>query len=167
MMRLNKYALAGLALLALGGYAAAQFSPVNLLSSVGDNDLVQVTPNAGSPLITSAKMSTLAAYINVGQARATCSGTTTATCQGVRFTASVTGLTTAAAGNTSAAMTVTNATVVSSAYIVQCQVNGYAGTGQPVVTGVIPGTGNVSFTITNVAASGSLNATVAVACEVF
>lgn len=105
--------------------------------------------------------------ITLGQARATCSGTTTATCQGQRFTASITGLTTAAAGTTSAAMTVTNASVVSSASIVECKVNGYAGTGIPLVTTIIPGTGQVSFTITNVAASGALNATVPAACVVF
>lgn len=95
-----------------------------------------------------------------------CSGTTTATCQGQRFVASITGLTTAAAGTTSAAMTVTDANVVSSAASVICSVNGYAGTGIPIVSTIIPGTGSVSFTITNVAASGSLNATVPVACLV-
>lgn len=105
--------------------------------------------------------------VTLGQAVATCSGTTTATCQGQRFVASVTGLTTAAAGTTSAAMTVTNASVVSSSYVVHCQVNGYAGTGVPLVSTIIPGTGQVSFTITNVAGSGSLNATVPVACVVF
>lgn len=105
--------------------------------------------------------------ITLGQTRATCSGTTTATCQGQRFTASVTGLTTAAAGVSATAMTVTNASVVSSASIVVCNVNGYSGTGQPIATNVTPGTGSVSFQVTNVASSGSLNATVPVACVVF
>lgn len=102
----------------------------------------------------------------LGPAAATCSGTTTATCQGQRFIASVTGLTTAAAGTESAAMTVTNASVASSAMTVLCSVNIYAGTGNPIVTRITPGTGSVSFTITNVAGSGSLNATVPVACTV-
>ena len=57
--------------------------------------------------------------------------------------------------------------VVSSASIVHCQVNIYAGTGDPIATRVTPGTGSVSFTITNVAGSGNLNATVPVACVVF
>lgn len=104
--------------------------------------------------------------VKVGGTIATCSGTTTATCQGQRFVASVTGLTTAAAGIESAAMTVTNASVISSSAIVICQVNGYAGTGVPIASRVIPGTGSVSFTITNVANSAALNATVAVACYV-
>ena len=97
----------------------------------------------------------------------TCSGTTTATCQGQRFTASVTGLTTAAGGTSATAMTVTDATVTSSAVIVECNVNGYSGTGQPIITNVTPGTGSVSFQVTNIAASGSLNATVPAACVVF
>lgn len=100
-------------------------------------------------------------------ATTTCSGTTTATCQGQRFVASVTGLTTAAAGVSSAAMTVTNAVVLASTTQVLCQVNGYAGTGTPVATTVTPGTGTVSFTITNVANSGALNATVPVSCLVY
>lgn len=102
----------------------------------------------------------------LGPTVATCSGTTTATCQGQRFVASVTGLSTAAAGTTSTAMTVTNASVVASSSQVLCNVSGYVGTGLPLVSGITPGTGTVAFTITNVAGSGSLNATVPVACEV-
>lgn len=105
--------------------------------------------------------------VTLGQARATCTGTTTATCQGQRFIVSITGLTTAAAGTESAAMTVTNASVVAATSIVHCQVNIYAGTGNPIATRVTPGTGSVSMTVTNVAGSGSLNATVPVACVVF
>jgi len=41
---------------------------------------------------------------------------------------------TAAAGASSAAMTVTASTVLSSAVPVICAVNGYSGTGQPIVT---------------------------------
>jgi hypothetical protein len=97
---------------------------------------------------------------------ATCNGTTTATCQGQRVVVSVTGLSTAA-GSESAAMTVTDANVVSSSAIVECQVNGYSGTGKPLIYNVVPGTGSFSFTVLNVATSGSLNATVPVACVVF
>lgn len=105
--------------------------------------------------------------VALGQTRATCSGTTTATCQGQRFTASVTGLSTAAGGVSATAMVVTNASVATSAVLVVCNVNGYSGTGQPIATNVTPGTGSVSFQVTNIASSGSLNATVPVACVVF
>ena len=97
---------------------------------------------------------------------ATCSGTTTATCQGQRVVVSVTGLSTAA-GAESAAMVVTDAVAVSASSIVQCQVNGYSGTGKPLIYNVTAGTGSFQFTVLNVAVSGSLNATVPVACVVF
>lgn len=96
----------------------------------------------------------------------TCSGTTTATCNAQRFTVSITGLTTAAGGTTSAAMVVGNTSVTSASIHVICQVNGYGGTGVPIATTVTPGTNQVSLTITNVAGSGSLNATVPVFCQV-
>ncbi len=95
-----------------------------------------------------------------------CSGTTTATCQGNRVTVSITGLTTAAAGVESAAMTVTDAAAVAASTI-KCQVNGYAGTGVPTATRVIPAAGTFSFTITNVAMAAALNATVVTVCEVY
>lgn len=96
----------------------------------------------------------------------TCSGTTTATCQGQRFVVSITGLTTAAS-TLSAAMTVTNANVISSASTVMCQVNLYTGTGVPVAVGVTPGTGTVALNIQNVSTGAALNATVPIACVVF
>lgn len=96
----------------------------------------------------------------------TCTGTTTATCNAQRFTVSITGLTTTAGGNTSAAMVVSNTSVASSSVHVICQVNGYSGTGQPIATAVVPGTNQVSVSVTNVAASGSLNATVPIFCQV-
>lgn len=96
----------------------------------------------------------------------TCSGTTTATCQGQRFVVSITGLTTAAS-TLSAAMTVTNANVVSNASTVMCQVNLYGGTGVPIAVNVTPGTGTVALNIQNVATAAALNATVPVACVVF
>ena len=104
--------------------------------------------------------------VRIGGAIATCTGTTTATCQGQRFVVSVTGLTTAAS-TLSAAMTVTDANVVSSSAIVMCQTQGYGGTGVPVVVNVTPGTGSVAFNIQNVSTGAALNATVPVACFVF
>lgn len=93
------------------------------------------------------------------------SGTTTATATGRRVNISVTGLTTAAAGTTSAAMVVTN-TAVTAASQAWCQVNDYAGGGAPIVTGVLTAANTLTFAITNVAASGALDATVPVACFV-
>ncbi len=143
------------------------------------NDLL-VTPGAtGTSVILSANSAGADANAGVtmttkGSGRVilgaitTCSGTTTATCADAqRFVASVTGLTTAAGGVSATAMTVTASAVLSSAVPVVCAVNGYSGTGQPIVTNITPGTGQVSFQITNIASSGSLNATVPVACVVF
>lgn len=104
--------------------------------------------------------------IAVGGTIATCSGTTTATCQGQRFVVSITGLSTAAS-TLSAAMVVTDASVVSSSSIVMCQPQGYAGTGVPVAVNVTPGTGSLSVKIQNVSTGAALNATVAVACFVY
>ena len=95
----------------------------------------------------------------------TCTGTTTATCVGVRFAASYTGLTTAA-GVTSAAQTVTNTSVTAASMIV-CQVNGYAGTGNPLATNVIPGAGSFTYQVQNTHASAALNATVTTDCIVY
>lgn len=101
--------------------------------------------------------------VNVGNST-TCTGTTTATCSAQRFIVSVTGLSTAA-GAEAAAMTVTN-TKVAATDVVICNVNIYAGTGNPIATRVTPGSGTVAITILNVATSGSLNATVPIACVV-
>ena len=79
---------------------------------------------------------------------------------------SITGLTTAAS-TLSAAMTVTNANVVSSASTVMCQVNLYGGTGVPIAVNVTPGTGSVALNIQNVSTGAALNATVPIACVVF
>jgi len=95
----------------------------------------------------------------------TCSGTTTATCTGLKFVASVTGLTTAA-GVTSAAMAVTNTSVTASS-IVFCEALGYGGTGNPRATNVVPTANTVTFLIQNTHASAALNATVPIACMVY
>ena len=94
-----------------------------------------------------------------------CSGTTTATCTGLRNLVSITGLTTAA-GAVSAAMTVTN-TSVTAASQVNCQVIQYGGTGIPNAVIVTAAAGSYSFEIQNSAASAALNATVATVCFVY
>ena len=94
-----------------------------------------------------------------------CTGTTTATCTGLRFTDSITGLTTAA-GVTSAQITITNTSVAVASQVV-CTVNGYAGTGNPMATNVAPGAGSFTLNVQNTHASAALNATVPVSCMVF
>lgn len=121
-------------------------------------DTVQATVNAAISNINTTQTG--------AQPLVTASGTTTSTAQGLRLQVSVTGLTTAAAGVSSAAMTVTDASVAANSLIL-CNVNTYAGTGVPIATTIIPGVGSFSFTITNVAGSGALNATVPVSCLVF
>lgn len=95
-----------------------------------------------------------------------CSGTTTATCTGTRLQISVTGLTTAAGGTSSAAMTVTDTSVTAASQIF-CQPTLYAGTGNPIDSLIVPAAGTFTFVITNVAVSGSLNATVVSNCFVY
>lgn len=94
-----------------------------------------------------------------------CSGTTTATCTGLKVSVSITGLTTAASA-VSATMTVTD-TAVTAASQIQCQVNGYTGTGVPNAVNVVAAAGSFTFAIQNTAASAALNATVATACAIF
>jgi hypothetical protein len=94
-----------------------------------------------------------------------CTGTTTSTCLGTRVNVSVTGLTTAASG-VSAAMTVTDTSIVASSQVI-CSSNAYAGTtGDPIITNIVPGAGQFTFTVRNVATSGALNGTVTAACLV-
>lgn len=95
----------------------------------------------------------------------TCTGTTTATCTGLKFTVSVTGLTTTA-GVTSASMTVTNASIVASS-IVMCQAEGYGGAGNPQSVNVVPTASTLVFQVQNTHASAALNATVPIACFVY
>lgn len=136
-------------------------------AATADPALVTCTATGSDSNININLTSKGAGNVKLGVAAAsTCSGTTTATCQGQRFVVSVTGLTTAAS-TLSAAMTVTDANVVSSSSQVMCQPQGYAGTGVPIVVNVTPGTGSVAFNIQNVSTGAALNATVAVACVVF
>lgn len=93
----------------------------------------------------------------------TCTGTTTATCQGLRLQVSITGLTTAGAGAVSATMTVTDGQVFSTSVIL-CQVNGYSGAGVPFAVNIVPGAGSFAVAVQNNAASAALNATVPISC---
>lgn len=144
------------AALALACVSAPAFAaPVPYVNSPMD------TPQA----LVNQVVTSINATISDAAGLSTASGTTTSTCSGLRCTVSITGLTTAAAGTSSAAMTVTNPSVAANSQVI-CAVNGYAGTGVPIATTIIPGAGNYSFTVTNVAASGALNATVPVACAI-
>jgi len=93
-----------------------------------------------------------------------CTGTVTATCQGLRLNVSITGLTTAAS-TLSATMTVTDASVTAASQIF-CQPNLYAGTGIPVAVNIVPAAGTFTFAIQNVSTGAALNATVVNACSV-
>jgi hypothetical protein len=93
-----------------------------------------------------------------------CSGTTTATCLGLRTNVSITGLSTAAS-TLSATMTVTDTSVTASSQLL-CVVNGYAGTGIPVAVNLVAGAGSFTFAIQNVSTGAALNATVVTDCQI-
>ena len=95
----------------------------------------------------------------------TCTGTTAATCQGLRLAISTTGLTTAA-GAVSATVTVTDASVAATSQVI-CSVNGYGGTGVPGDVLIVPGAGSFTFAIQNTDGAAALNATVVSKCVVF
>ena len=109
--------------------------------------------------------------INSSQAPAaylqTYSGATpiSATINGLRITATITGLTTAAS-TLSAAQTITDASVTAASQIF-CATQLYAGTGVPVVVNVVPAVGSFTFAIQNVSTGAALNANVTVACIVY
>jgi hypothetical protein len=118
------------------------------------------TINAGlNAVIASYNTTTPAAYVG------SCTGTTTATCVGLRIQPSYTGLTTAAS-TLSAAQTVTDTAVTAVSQIL-CQTTGYAGTGVPVVVNVTPGAGSFTYQIQNVSTGAALNATVVTNCLIF
>lgn len=139
--------------------------------------LVFATAAAAAPLpYINTPMDTIQAGLNTvianynttattAQYLSTCSGTTTATCTGTRFTVSYTGLTTAA-GVTSALQTVTDTSVTASSQIV-CETNGYGGTGNPAAVNIVPGAGSFTYQVQNTHASAALNATVPTSCLVF
>jgi hypothetical protein len=94
-----------------------------------------------------------------------CTGTTTATCQGIRLLVSITSLTTAA-GVTSATMTVTDASVAVASQV-NCWTSNYTGAGNPLAVDVLAAAGTFTFAVQNTHASSALNATVPVACYVY
>jgi len=116
-----------------------------------------------------AGLNTVIQEINTGlppaQYNVACTGTTTATCQGIRLTVSITGLTTAA-GVTSATVTVTDASVAVASQV-QCFAANYTGTGNPMPVDVLAAAGSFTFAIQNTHASAALNATVPIACFVY
>lgn len=127
-------------------------------------------PYINSPMDTpQALVNSLVTSINAVQPEAGyivfCSGTTTATCTGIRLQVSVTGLTTAA-GVTSATMTVTD-TAVTAASQINCFTSNYGGAGNPLAVDVLAAAGSFSFAVQNTHASAALNATVPVACYVY
>ena len=154
MKRILRPVIGLLALLSVGwGFAFA--NPVPYINS--PLDTVQATVNAAI-----ASMNAVTPGYNY---TSTCSGTTTATCLGIRFVASVTGLTTAA-GVTSATMTVTDTNIVAASQV-NCFVSNYGGAGNPLAVDVLAAANSVSFAVQNTHASAALNATVPVACFVY
>ena len=154
MKRLLAAALAVIAL-ALAPLAPAFANPVPYQNAPFD------TPNAVvNNLITSLNtISPAYAYPSA------CSGTTTATCTGIRTLVSITGLTTAA-GVTSATMTVTDTSATAASQIL-CFVSNYTGAGNPLAVDVLAAAGSFSYAIQNTHASAALNATVPTACYVY
>ena len=131
-------------------------------------------PYVTVPLDTvNASINTLVSSINSNLAPAatlqTVSGTNgTLVVGGLRFSATITGLTTAASTMASAT-TITNASINASSVVV-CGVTNYAGTyatnGIPIVVGVQPGAGTMTFNILNVATANALSGNITVSCLV-
>jgi hypothetical protein len=147
---------------------AAAFTLAGALSPATAAPIAYSTVNIPADTPQTLPIALIAAINSSGPAFAsvvTCTGTTTSTCQGLKIVTSYSGLTTAA-GVTSAAQTVTNASVAATS-LVFCQSMGYGGTGNPVVVNVIPGAGSFTYLIENTHASAALNATVPVACMVY
>ena len=148
------------AILAIATLAMAPLAPAfaNPISSINTPlDTVQATVNT---LVNTLNTNTPAYQYTVA-----CSGTTTATCTGIRTLVSITGLTTAA-GVTSATMTVTD-TAVTAASQINCFVANYGGAGNPLAVDVLAAAGSFSYAIENTHASAALNATVPTACYVY
>ena len=159
MNRLLRSASAALALLAASLFALAPVvalaAPLPYINAPFD------TPNA----VVNAAVSNINATSPPNNYTVACSGTTTATCTGIRVLVSITGLTTAA-GVTSATMTVTDTSVAVSSQI-NCFVSNYTGAGNPLAVDVLAAAGSFSYAIENTHASAALNATVPTACYVY
>lgn len=143
--------------------------------AIGPMGMPDATEAAPVPYVTvpldtvNASINTAIASINAGApgfaTPVTCSGNTTGTCNGLRFTESVTNLTTGH-GNLSATVTVTDSFVTASSQPL-CEAVGYGGTGTPEPVNVIANAGNLTFAVLNEDPSAALNATVPVVCLVF
>jgi hypothetical protein len=149
-----KRLLALVAALLLGFSAPAFAAPIAY-----NNIPLDTIQSAVNGLAQSVNGQTQSAYLT------SCTGSATATCPGLRVSVSYTGLTTAA-GLTSATFTATDASVTAASQI-NCQVNGYAGTGIPITVSVVPAAGAFTFAIQNVSTTVALSATVVSACQVW
>lgn len=151
-------------------FFAAALAVLALLSAPLAPAFANPIPYINSPLDT-VQATVNAAIVNLNsvspqyQYTVACSGTTTATCTGIRTLVSVTSLTTAA-GVTSATMTVTDTSVAVSSQI-NCFVSNYTGAGNPLAVDVLAAAGTFTFAVQNTHASSALNATVPVACYVY
>lgn len=154
MRRLIALAFAALALIA-APLSPAFAAPLPYINTPFD------TPNGAS----NAVVGNINAVVPGQNVTTACSGTTTATCTGIRDLVSVTSLTTAA-GVTSATMTVTD-TAVTVASQINCFVSNYTGAGNPLAVDVLAAAGSFTFAVQNTHASSALNATVPVACFVY
>lgn len=132
-------------------------------------------PYVNVPLDTvNASINTAVASINSSQAPAATLTTVTGAngtlvVGGLRFSATITGLTTAAS-TAASATTITNASVTASS-VVHCGVTNYAGTyvtnGIPIVVGVQPAAGSLTFYVLNVATANALSGNITVSCMVY
>lgn len=152
------------------GLLAAFFAALTMIVAPAVPAFAAPIPYVNSPMDTpQALVNTAVGNINNSAPQfaypSTCTGTTTATCTGLKFTVSITSLTTAA-GVTSASMTVTN-TSITAASLVQCTAVGYAGAGNPQAVNVVPTASTLVFQVQNTHASAALNATVPIACFVY
>jgi hypothetical protein len=148
-------AFSALSYLAFAGFATA--SPLPYINA--PLDTVQAAANAviASINANSTPQATLT----------TCTtATTTATCSGLRFTLSVTGLTTAA-GAASSNIVVTDTGFVTTSSQVFCNTGTYAGTGIPNVELVTVAANSITLYVVNSSSSAALSATVPIFCQVY
>jgi hypothetical protein len=162
MRRSLKSSVCAAALLAALPLMVADFVPTQVSAAP--------VPYVNSPMDTpQGLVNTAVASVNSGlpgtAVPVTCSGNTTGTCNGLRFTDSVTNLTTTAGGNLSALVTVTDTSVTASSQAL-CTVENYAGNGTAGVANITDNAGNITFNVQNTTAAGgaALSATVPVVC---
>lgn len=148
--------LAGLALAAVA-FASAVAAPVSYVTGPSDVPQVMVNQALANVNASGGQFAILSSFSGASPIAATIATG--------RMNLTITGLTTAVS-TTSAAQTVTDALVTAASQVI-CQVNGYTGTGVPVVSGVTPAAGSFTFAISNVSTGAALNANVPVSCIVF